>query len=376
MKRQHLHRAALRRITRTIAGATLLTASLLAAQAASAQSQLNTTSALYARVRTMPNGELVSTVTSFDGGAHIDVYASSNAGGSFAKVGQINDAEFSSGLCCGNIYVLPRAIGSMAAGTMIWAGSVGQSATNRRMKIKLYHSTDNGRTWRYITNPVVSPNTGGLWEPEFIVANDGALVMFYSDETDGVHSQRLLMKRSYNGTSWVDQTDVVVSTINADRPGMAVIGRLASGTRYMTYEMCGPAACTTFYRTSTDGWNWGSASNVGTALRLSDGRYFAHAPYNAVMANGAILVVGQVLRNADNTTAAGSGSTLFKSASGDPAGPWVAVSAPVSVPNPDGTNPCPNYSAPLLSVAGGQVLEIAGRLQGSTCIQYYARSGF
>lgn len=376
MKRQHSRRS----IARPMAGALAATALIalpIVAQPAVAQSQLSTTSAMYARVRTMPNGELVSTVTSFDSGAHVDVYASSNAGASFAKVGQINDAEFSTGLCCGNIFVLPRAIGSMAAGTMIWAGSVGQSTDRKVMKIKLYHSTDNGRTWRYVATPVASPSSGGgLWEPEFIVANDGALVMFYSDETDGVHSQRLLMKRSYNGTSWVDQTDVVVSTVNNDRPGMAVVGRLASGTRFMTYEMCGPAACTTFYRTSTDGWNWGNASNVGTALRLSDGRYFAHAPYNAVMANGAILVVGQELRNADNTIAAGSGSTLFKSASGNPAGPWVAISAPVSVPNPDGNNPCPNYSAPLLSVAGGQVLEIAGRLQGSACIQYYARSGY
>lgn len=352
-----------------------LAAAGIMAQPALAQSQLNTTSALYARVRTMPNGELVSTVTSFAGGSHIDVFASSNNGVSFAKVGEINDSEFATGLCCGNIYVLPKAFGSMAAGTMIWAGSVGQSATNRRMKIKMYHSADNGRTWTYITNPVVSPNTGGLWEPEFIVANDGALVMFYSDETSSAHSQRLLMKRSYNGTTWVDQTNVVVSTVQADRPGMAVVGRLANGTRFMTYEMCGPAACTTFYRTSPDGWNWGTASNVGTALRLPDGRYFAHAPYNAVMLNGTILVVGQILRNANNSVAAGNGNTVFKSASGSPAGPWTAITAPVSVPNPY-SNPCPNYSPPLLSVGGGLVLQIAGREQGTACIQYYNRAAF
>ena len=141
----------------------------------------------------------------------------------------------------------------------------------------------------------------------------------------------------------------------------------------MTYELCGPAACATFFKTSNDGWDWGDATRVGTAIRLSDGRYFAHAPYSTVLSSGSLLVIGQILMNADNTIAAGNGTTIFKSASGDPTGPWTTITAPVGVPGAR-NHPCPNYSSPLLSLSGGaMVLEFAGRLESNNCIMYFGR---
>lgn len=340
--------------------------------AAQAQTQLSTDDALYARTRQLVNGEVLASVAAFNGGNHIDIYASSNTGASFARVGVINDADFSTGLCCGTIFQLPRAVGSLPAGTVLWAGSVGQDAANRRMKIKVYRSSDNGRSWSYLS-AVVAANTGGLWEPEFSIANDGALVMMYSDETNTAYSQRLVKTRSYTGTSWQDQTDFVASSVQSDRPGMAVVSKLASGSRMATFELCGPAACTVFYKTSSDGWNWGDSHDVGSAIRLADGRYFAHAPYNTVLPNGGILVVGQVLMNGNGSVATANGATVFKSASGSPAGPWTTIAAPVSVPGAY-DNYCPNYSSPLLPVANGNsVLEFASRVQSSHCIMYYGR---
>lgn len=340
--------------------------------AAHAQTQLSPDDALYARTRQLSNGEVLASVSAFAGGNHVDIYSSSNSGASFSRVGAINDAEFSTGLCCGTIFQLPRQVGSLPTGTLLWAGSVGQDAANRRMKIKIYRSGDNGRSWSYLS-AVTASNTGGFWEPEFSIAADGALVMMYSDETNAAYSQRLVKTRSYNGTSWQDLTDFVASSVQSDRPGMAVVSKLANGSRIATFELCGPAACTVFYKTSTDGWNWGDAHDVGLAIRLADGRYFAHAPYNTVLPNGAILVVGQVLMNSNGSVAAANGTTLFKSANGSPAGPWTTIAAPVGVPGAY-DNYCPNYSSPLLPVSNGSsVLQFASRVQSSRCIMYYGR---
>lgn len=352
----------------------LAAVALSAGAAVGAPTRISNDPSMYARVRQLADGELIAAMTGFAGGNHIDVYASADGGVSFRRVSQITDPEFATGLCCGSIFQLPRAIGALPAGTLLWAGSVGQDAgTNRRMKIKVYRSGDNGRTWSF-SSSIASPNAGGVWEPEFSIASDGALVMMYSDETDqAVHGQKLVRVRSYDGVSWIDRSDMIASAVRADRPGMAVVSRRANGSRVMTYELCGPARCTVFYKTSADGWDWGDARQVGTAIRLPDGRYFEHAPYSTVLPGGALLVVGQVLMNADGTTAAGNGTTIFRSQSGDPAGPWTTIQAPVGVPNAY-NHPCPNYSSPLLSVGGGAaILELAGRLENGSCYMYYGR---
>lgn len=41
----------------------------------------------------------------------------------------------------------------------------------------------------------------------------------------------------------------------------------------MSYELCGPAACTVFPRTSTDGWNFGTASNMGAKVTTTSGQW-------------------------------------------------------------------------------------------------------
>lgn len=363
------YRFRIRRVSNWLFAAAAVAVSVTATAPAQAQTQLSPNEALYARVRLLSNGEIVSTVTAFNP-ARVDVYASSSGGASFTRVAQISDPEFSTGLCCGTVFQLPSSVGPLPAGTLLWAGSVGASSQPRQMKLKIYKSADNGRSWTFLSQ-IVAPNAGGLWEPEFSIASDGALVMMYSDETNSAYSQLLVKTRTFNGTDWLDTTNLVASAVRADRPGMAIVSRLANGSRLMTFELCGPAACTAFYKTSADGWNWGAPGSVGSAIRLSDGRYFAHTPYNTVLPNGSILLVGQILMNADNTPAAGNGATVMKSASGNPAGPWTTIAAPVPVPTPDNSY-CPNYSSPLLALSNTTVLEFAGRKE-TACRMYYNR---
>jgi hypothetical protein len=346
-------------------------ASVLSGSMAQAQMRISADPHGYPRLRALANGEILASGTSL-AKKRISIFSSADEGATFTKVGQIIDPEFANGLCCGTIFQLAQSVASLASGTLLWAGSVGQHATNRRMKIKVYKSRDNGRSWAYLS-AIIAPNTGGLWEPDFFMAHDGALVMVYSDETmSGTYSQRLMKTRTYDGTTWMDASNIVASTVTADRPGMAVVSKMPNGSQFMTYEICGPARCKVFYRTSIDGWNWGAAANVGAPIRLPNGQYFAHAPTNQVLASGKLIVIGQLLMNANNTIATASGTIIFKSTAGSPAGPWTKIAAPVPVPGAVNA-PCANYSSALLPVSKGtQLLEVAGRREES-CHLYFGR---
>ena len=344
---------------------------------ARADTLLSPNTALYARTIRLSHDwahgrrpEILAAVTDFTNGTNVGIYAS-RTGGYFSQVGRIDDPGFAGGLCCGTLFELPQRVGILPEGTLLWAGSVGQGVTvNRRMTIKVYRSNDAGRTWSYL-NQIVSPNTSGLWEPEFTVASDGALVMFFSDETHASYSQFLNHVRSYDGKTWQDESPVVAATTFADRPGMAIVSRLVTGERMMTFELCGPAACAVHYKLSRDGWNWGDPADLGTLIHLRDGRFFKHAPTNTILPDGTILLVGQVLANADGTTAAANGAVIFKNRWGNPALPWSIIAAPVPVPNAY-DNYCPNYSSPLLPLRGGsRVLEFASRVSGDKCLMYY-----
>jgi hypothetical protein len=320
------------------------------------------------------NGQIVASVTaSSKGNLEEDIYANSDGSG-FTQIGAITDPDFADGLCCATLYELPSQIGSLTPGTLLWAGSVGKPTTKKDpMQVKIYQSSDQGLTWSYLSNCATATNVriqrGGLWEPQFTIATDGALVCFYSDETQPGHSQLIHQVRSYDGTRWHDSTFTVAGSNPADRPGMPVVTILPSGTYFMTYEVCGPPACAVFYRTSRDGWNWGDPTNLGTEIVTAAGQWFEHAPTNAwapsaTSSNGTILVVGQMMYDPSEAVfsgvvSSGNGITIFTNDSADGSGTWSTMPAPVRVPDAY-NNFCPNYSSPLLpSTDGMSVLELA-----------------
>src|SRR5437762_3496701 len=76
----------------------------------------------------------------------------------FAEVGKVDDPITQPGLCCGTLYELPKAIGALSAGTLLWSASVGGDAPNAPMTIPVWKSTDDGRTWTFVSTVV----TGGV----------------------------------------------------------------------------------------------------------------------------------------------------------------------------------------------------------------------
>ncbi|GAA5061976.1 hypothetical protein GCM10023336_39920 [Streptomyces similanensis] len=332
------------------------------------------------------NGRIIAGVVTFDGDNGIGaIHESTDSGATFKQVGKVADPESSGGrgLCCTTLFELPRQVGNLPAGTLLWASSAGQDAPNRRMSLRIWRSNDVGRTWSYLSACATATGTAGLWEPEFSVAADGALVCHYSDETDPAHSQKLVAVRSYDGVTWQGRHDTVASGLSTDRPGMPVVRQLPNGTYFMSYEICTPGGqyqCVVHYRTSADGWNWGDPTYLGVRPQTADGKYFRAAPTIAWAPapdgspNGRILLIGQRLLNKDGTVAADSGHTILANTENG-TGNWYELDSPVNVPSPE-VNYCPNYSSPLLPSADGrQVLQIATDWDGSVCRPYYATGG-
>jgi hypothetical protein len=204
--------------------------------------------------------------------------------------------------------MVPQNAGTLKAGTLLYSGTYSiVPPPNQTLVIEIYISTDGGQTWHYLSTPVqgASPVNGtnaynAVWEPEFEVDNSGNLVMFWSDETDPCCSQKIAQMDSSDGIFWGDQKNTVASNINADRPGMSVVSKLPNGHYFMSYEDCGPAACTVFTRTSPDGWDFGVPSTIANAAVTATGQYFTHTPANVWSPSphdpyGEILLIGQVL---------------------------------------------------------------------------------
>ena len=315
------------------------------------------------------NGQIIASTNG-------NIFRSTDGGASFTFLDTVPTISGSSEYCCATLFEMPQAVGSLSAGTLLFAATYFVGASRA---LEVYQSTDQGQTWNYSSTPVSGGDSShGLWEPQFSIADDGALVMFWSDETDPCCSQKLAQIRTYNGVNWQDQTNTVASAVNSDRPGMAVVSKLPSGVFFMSYELCGPAACTVFYRTSTDGWNYGSASNTGTKIQTTSGQYFEHAPTNAwspsvISSNGALLLVGQVLYESNGGVSSQNGQVLFVNNSADGSGYWYTIAAPVQVPTAH-DNYCPNYSSPLLPSADGTtILEMASDYNSANqCVTYFA----
>jgi len=337
-------------------------------------------SSQYFRVVRLAHGSQNGTLVASNGQTG-NIFQSTNNGNSWTQVATVagpSGATLNGGA---TLFEMPQTVGSLAAGTLLYATTYTEGT---QRAIEMYVSTNAGSTWTYWQQLGIggSPTTG-LWEPEFEIASDGGLVLFWSDETDPCCSQKLAQKRTYNGTTWVNQQNTVASNAFVDRPGMAVVTKLPSGSYFMTYEICGGGNCTAFFRTSTDGWNFGTPSVLGTKIQTPSGQYFEHAPTNTwspsvLSSNGAILVVGQVYLDSNGADDPQNGQVILENFSSDGnSGNWYPISAPVPVPSPY-DNFCPNYSSALLPATdGSSILELTSAYNSSgACEGYFATETF
>lgn len=352
-----------------------------------AQAQtLLSTNARYPRIQLLPSGELIATVLASPRDYSVKVYSSTDNGASFTQVGSIDDPEFlPKRTSSPSLFRVPQAVGSLAAGTLILGLVVDTSGCDAcRAKVNIYKSADNGRNWTFVSMAVRSANSKGLWEPDFSMAADGAIVMHYADESSSCCSQKLARRRSYDGIHWIDQSNTVALSTNSGssnyplRPGMPVVSKLPNGSYLMTYEVCGqPEAinCEVRYKTSTDGWDYGATNTIGAKMQDSLGRYFTGTPINEALPNGALLWVGHFLRVANGDFSELNGKVIFKSASGSPEGPWTTIAAPVAISDPRKPG-CEGFSPGLQGVAAGATLvELTSRKNATGHCDVYFGTG-
>lgn len=248
---------------------------------------------LYARAAQLPNGDLLATWENYSPEpplVYFPIYKSSDGGATWAEIAQVHDTELGLGLRYQpQLYVLPEAVGDFAAGTVLLGGSAIPTdlATTQ---LELYASTDDGATWAFVSHVAAGgealPNNGltPVWEP-FLLAHDGKLIYYYSDQRDNAtYGQKLVHQTSTDLRAWGPVVDDVAYPTYTDRPGMPTLALLPNGEYIYVYEYGGGPNPTVagysfpvFYRKTSDPVTVAAAPHA--ALVTTDGTVPTGSPY-------------------------------------------------------------------------------------------------
>jgi len=235
-----------------------------------------------------------------------------------------------------------------------------QVLTGGRMKAGGVQFADTPGQAAELTEQVLGLEIGGHM-PRGVLVDSRAAVRHDDGSISGAASDYATLYRSTDGgKTWgAEVYDVAINNGSA-RPGMAVVSRMGNGQYVMSFEACNTTPdCGAHIKISSDGDNWGNASDLGPLVQTSDGRYLTSTPYNTWAptggSKGAIYVAAKVEYNSNGSIASGSGSTLLANTNLG-SGPWHAVPAPLSfqtiVPN------CNGWSQPLVA-AGTTLMQMA-----------------
>lgn len=240
------------------------------------------------------------------------IFQSTNSGSTWSKVTSINPGLQFPGIAGKEsstqldrtaqpfLYELPQTVGSLPAGTLLFAGQVRPADRNNAAsvtKLVVYKSTNRGASWSYLStidsggpaiyDPSSTSNTTTVWEPTLAVDGGGGLVAYFSDERQKANGvlQAVSYRRSLDGgQTWGALANVSAPTNSLHRPGMITVDKLPDGTYIATYEVVNATgyafanASPVYFKKSPDGLNWGTTSSLGTPVKLADGRGIGSSP--------------------------------------------------------------------------------------------------
>lgn len=264
------------------------------------------------------------------------------------------------------LYVLPQQCGNYPAGTILFATT--DWAATSPYSIHIWRSTDNGTTWQYHSSLAARGTNDGItkgnnnWEPEFAVSSDGRLVCYYSDERQIGYDQCIVREISNDGGITWGNYSIIVGRNDAPtgtsgwRPGMPRVLKLKNGNYFMAYENINstPAGAIRF-KISTDGINWGNASDLGTLVATStSGAY--QCPEVALVDDGSTY--GRLFVRGMNDSC--SASKCFTSK--DNGATWSEIDAPLTVVRNEGVGS--SWSGTFVPV-GNVLYEINNYFNGS-----------
>ena len=238
------------------------------------------------------NGTLLATFEQYTSGTPVfPVYRSTDNGNSWSKLSDIADTQNGWGMRWQpELFELPTAIGDFPAGTILAAGDSVPSDRSAT-KIDLYASTDRGQTWSFVSNIATGGaalDTNGntpVWEPFFLVSG-GKLIVYYSDQRDPDHGQKIVHQVSTDARTWGAVVDDVAMPTFSNRPGMPTVAKLPNGNYVLSYEYGGAPEgnFSVYYKISSDPEAFGSVT--GIPLRTTDGVVPQSAPYMTWLPTG------------------------------------------------------------------------------------------
>ena len=294
------------------------------------------------------NGTMLATFEQYTNGKPVfPIYRSTDTGNSWTKISEVADTQNGWGMRWQpQLFELPTAIGNFPAGTILAAGD--SVPSNRSgFKIDMYASTNQGQTWTFVKTIA---NGGGrpVWEPFFLV-NGNKIIVYYSDERDSSHSQKLVHQVSTDLVNWGSVVDDVATSTQSNRPGMSTVAKLPNGNYVMTYEFGGAPEgnLAVYYKISSNPEAFGSVS--GRVLKSTDGHIAKWNPYITWLptggSNGTLVVSAQ------------STADVFVNTQGGAANAWTRVDSKVAA----------GYSRGMIPLADGHSLVVlSGGVNGST----------
>jgi hypothetical protein len=233
---------------------------------------------------------------------YFPIYRSTDKGRTWSEISKVKDEVNGWGLRYQpQLFELPEDIGGFPAGTILLAGSA-IPENLAKTQIDLYASTDRGSvkfksflvlngvlticsvTWKFISHVArggkALPNNGEtpVWEP-FLMMYQHKLILYYSDQRDPKHGQKLLHQVTSDLRKWEAPVDDTAYPEYKARPGMTTVALLPNGKYIMTYEYCGAkeGGCPLHFRIAADPTKFNSAPDH--LLRASDGNVPSGSPY-------------------------------------------------------------------------------------------------
>jgi hypothetical protein len=213
------------------------------------------TRVMYPRVTELEDGTILATI-GFRGSSvakpYFPIFESKDGGWTWKHISNLTDKVNCLGMTAHPaLYVLPYDIGEFSKGTVLASGN---SWGNKSTNIDLYASPDHGHSWKFVSKVATGgrPNTTNgadpVWEP-FMLAHEGRLGMFYSDQRDWpAHGQKLAHQESTDLKEWGSVINDVAYLNSTLRPGMTVIDYIPTIDKWIfVYEFPPYAAGINYY---------------------------------------------------------------------------------------------------------------------------------